>query len=76
MIVLALIATLLVVALIFMLVVFYVLRGANELNKDDCGKCKFYDETLRTCWPKFETRLPGDDACDFYQRRDDGEEGV
>lgn len=73
MIILALIATAIAVALVFLLAIFYALRKANELTKEDCGNCKCYDRTLHTCWPKFETRFPGDKACDFFQKREDYE---
>ena len=71
MIILALIATAIAVAIVFLLAIFYALRRANELTKEKCGNCKTYDNTLYTCWPKFEHRCPGDKACDFFQKRED-----
>ena len=58
------IAVLLVVALAFAIVA--VLR-----NHGRCGNCKFYDKTLRICWPRFEERFEGDKGCVFFKKRED-----
>ena len=66
-----LIAAALAVALVFIFVLFLALKSANELNKQECQNCKFYDKALHTCWPKFEMRFHGDKACDLFQIRED-----
>ena len=61
-----LLAVALVLALIVVCLLYVAFGQLNELNREDCGNCKFYDKTLHTCWPRFEERFPGDKACDFY----------
>ena len=66
-------AAALVVALVFLVALYYAMTKSNELTKEDCNNCKNYDRLLHTCWPKFEERFPGDKACDFFQKRNDDE---
>ena len=73
MIYLALICTTVVVALVFLLAVFLVMRSSNELTKKQCQNCRMYDRTLHTCWPRFEERYPGDAACEFFEKREEPE---
>ena len=68
-----LIVVALCVALVFIFALFLALKSANELNKQECQNCKYYDPTLHTCWPKFEMRFHGDKACDFFQARHEDE---
>lgn len=63
----------LAVALVFLLLFFYAMKSANELTKEDCNNCAFYDRTLHTCWAKMDTRYPGDRACDLMRPREDEE---
>lgn len=69
-----LLITALVVALVFMLLFFYILKKANELTKHNCNNCGFYDRILNTCWAKMETRYPDDRACDLSRPRLDKDE--
>lgn len=41
-----------------------------EHTKCRCENCKYYDNTLHVCWPRFEERFAGDKGCDFFKERD------
>ena len=68
---LTLLAVAVAIGILFLIGIFVAMKSANELTKPICNNCKFYDRTLKTCWAKFETRQPGDKACDLSVPRDD-----
>lgn len=62
---------LLFIGLLFIYVVFLVLKNKNELNYDRCNNCLFYDIDMKYCWAK-ESRIDGNTiACDSDYKRDE-----
>lgn len=71
MILLALVATLLVVAIVFLLVIFIALRHFNEETQKTCGKCDFCDTSLNHCWLRGISVGTEDEACVTFLNREE-----
>lgn len=68
--IIAVIIIIIIIAIVVGVLAMFAVLHDYEHTKGRCGNCKYYDKTLRTCWPKFDTRFEGDRACDFFKQRD------
>ena len=67
----AIILVLIIAAVVVGVLAMFAVLHDYEHTKTRCGNCQSYDESLHTCWPKFESRLGGDKGCDFFKPRED-----
>lgn len=68
--ILAVIIIIILVAIVIGVLAMFAVLHDYEHTKGRCGNCKFYDKTLRTCWPRFEERFDGDKGCAFFENRE------
>ena len=64
------IAGLLAFAVIVIGVGYLILRHINEVRKNTCGKCDFYDESLHQCWARGIYAGTDDKACVTFDKKD------